>query len=90
MDVAQFVERRTSTAAKDFFSPSAFIVDSLTMSVNPCVQSHALASVHAHVTDPVVHVSVRWIMEALKHQACIWESNPNFLWVKSPGDNTTV
>ena len=55
MDVAQFVERRTSTllsqvrfpgAAKDFFSQSAFIVDSLTMSVNPCVQSHALASVH--------------------------------------------
>ena len=80
-----------------------FSADSLTASVHPCVQSHALTSVYGLI-DPVVRVRVRWIVETLKHPACAvgwvarlcrsWffpgESNPNFPGEKTPCDDTVV
>ena len=56
---------------------------------------------YAHVKDPAVHVSVRWIMETLqihmRHRlgvlsqlAFLREGDPNFPWEKSQWDNTVV
>ena len=50
-------------AARDFFLPEpTFSADSLTVSVQP---PYAIACIYicAHVTDPIDHVRVRWIME---------------------------
>ena len=55
--------------AKGFFSQSTFSADSLyDVRAPPCVT--ACIKIYAHVKDPVVHVRVRWIMEALKRPAC--------------------
>ena len=64
---------------------------------------HYRATAVAHVKDPVVHVSVRWIMETktssmhrmldnvtLSQLAFPGESNSNFQWKKSQWGNTVV
>ena len=103
-DVAQSVERRAGTPLHRFDSPvrqgifllaSTFNADSLTVSVHPRVQSHALTC--EHTKDPVVRVRVRGTMETLKPPACTvvcvaplcrsrlsqGGSKPNFPWEKS-------
>ena len=52
-----------------FLSESTLSADTRTVSVHPCVQQHAF-NIFAHVKDPVVHVTVQWIVETLKHGAC--------------------
>ena len=54
-----------------FLPESAFSADPLTVSLHPIVQSHALPSVGTLKTVSSIHVRVRWIMETLKHPACI-------------------
>ena len=77
-DVAQLVEHRTGTpptqvrflgAARDF-SPWVNFQCRLFYGVRPLPCAVACIYICAHVKDPVVHVRVRWIMEALKHPAC--------------------
>ena len=86
-----------------FLPESTVSADSLTVSVHPPI---AIACIYicAHVKDPVVHVRVQWIMETLKHLACMWglgsttlsqlafqgEGNPNFPWEISHWNNTIV
>ena len=72
-DVAQLVKRQTSVllmqvrfpgAAKDF-SPRVHFQYRLSCGVHTSVCATACISICAHVKDPVVHVRVRSIMEAL-------------------------
>ena len=76
-DVAQLVEHHTGTlpthvrflgAARDF-SPRVNFQCRLFYGV--CTPPGAIACIYicAHVKDSVVHVTVRWIMETLKHNA---------------------
>ena len=75
--------------AEGFFLPeSAFSADSLTCVPTP---PRAVACINscAHVKGPVVHVRVRWIIEALKYPACIagWVARLCLSWL-SPGKAT--
>ena len=56
-------------ASRDFSPRVNFHEDSLSVSVHPRVQSHALTFC-SHVKDSVVLVRVRWIIEKVKHPAC--------------------
>ena len=76
--VAQLVERRTGTplsqvpcpgAAKDF-SPRVNFQCGLSDGVRTPPCSIAGINICVHVKNPLVHVSVRWIMESLKHPEC--------------------
>ena len=78
-DVVQLVERRIGTpltqvrfpgAAKVFLPESTLSADSLTCVRTPPYAIACIVNIFSHVKDPVVHVSVRWIMETLKHPAC--------------------
>ena len=76
--VAQLVQHRTGKlptqgrflGAARAFSPRVNFQCRLSYGVRtpPC----AITCIYicAHVEDPVVHVRVRWITEALKHPAC--------------------
>ena len=77
-DVAQLVEHRTGAlptqvrfpcAARDF-SPRVKFQCRLSQGVRTPPCAIACISICVHVTDPVVHARVRWIMETLKHLAC--------------------
>ena len=78
-DVAQLVERRTGTPLKQVRLPGAARDFCLTvnfqcrLSFGVRTPSCAIAciNIRAHVKDPVVRARVRWIMETLKHPACI-------------------
>ena len=53
-----------------FLPESTFSANSLTcVHTPPC--AIACINICAHVTDPVIHVSVRLIMQTLKHPACM-------------------
>ena len=68
-----------------FLPVSTFSAESLTVSVHPRVQSHALKCVRT-LKDLLVYVRVRWIMETLKHPACTvgWVARLCRSWL-SPG-----
>ena len=53
-----------------FLPESTFSEDPLTVSVHPCVQSHAFTSVHMLKMPLSMSLRVWWIMETLKHPAC--------------------
>ena len=94
-DVAHLVEHWTGTPLRQVRFPGAARDFSLRVSLSvqtlpwcpyaPVCKS--CTNICAHVQDPVVHVTVRWIMGALKHPACTivfpGESTPNFPWEKS-------
>ena len=78
-DVAQLTERRTGTPLTQVrfpgpsrdFSPRVNFQCRLFwygVSTPPCAV--ACINICAHVNEPVVHVRVRWIMEARKHREC--------------------
>ena len=92
-DVAQLVDRRTSTplrqvrfpgAARDF-SPRVNFQCRLSYGVRTPPCATACINICAHVKNPVVHVRVRWIMETLKHQACTvgWVAQLCRSWLSS-------
>ena len=54
-----------------FLPGSTFSADSLTVSVNPRVQSHAL-NIRTLFEDPVIHVRARGIVETLKRAAFLF------------------
>ena len=74
----------TSRCGKGVFLESPFNADSLTMFVHPPCAS-ACINMCAHVNNPVVHVRVRWIMAALKHQVCVldWVARLSRSWISS-------
>ena len=93
-DVAQLVEHRTGTpptqvrfpgAARNF-SPGVNLQCRLSYGVRTSPCAIACIYICAQVTDPVVRVRVRWIMETLKHQACTvgWVARLCRIWL-SPG-----
>ena len=104
-DVAQLVEHRTVTpltqvrfpGAERDFSPGVNFQCRLSY---VCVRTPSCTitciNVCAHVKDPVVHVRVRWIVQTLKHPACMsqqvftGESYPNSSREKSHWNNTVV
>ena len=79
---------------KGFFFQSPFSADCLTVSVHPCVQSHALTSVCTLTVQSLVDdgntktPSMYHRFGSATHLAFPWESNPNFPWEKSQWDNT--
>ena len=78
-DVAQLAEYRTGTPPAQVrfpgtarnFSPRVNFPCRLSYGVRTPTSAIACVYICAHVKDPVVHVRVRWIMETLKHPACI-------------------
>ena len=87
---------------KGFFSRVNF-QRRLAYSIHTSWCAIACIKICVHVKDPVVHVRVWWIVEAVKYPACIvgWvvrlsqlafpgESNVIFPWEKSHWDNTVV
>ena len=70
---------------KGFFSESQLSVQTL---LRCCTLPCAIACINicAHIKDPLVHVRIRWIMEALKHPACTvgWVARLCCSWL-SPG-----
>ena len=81
---------------KGFFFQSPFSADCLTVSVHPCVQSHALTSVCTLTVQSLVDdgntktPSMYHRFGSATHLAFPWESNPNFPWEKSQWDNTVT
>ena len=85
------VERRTGRLSHRFDSPewreiflpeSTFSADSLRCVCTPlCAISGT--GICAHFKEPVVHISVRWIMETLKHPVCTvsWVVRPCCRWL---------
>ena len=76
--VAQLVEHQTGTllrwvwfpdATRDF-CPRGNFQCRLSYSVLTSLRAIACIYICAHVKDPTVHISIRWIMETLKHLAC--------------------
>ena len=77
-DVAKLVEHWTCTllmqvqfysVARDF-CPRVSFQCRLSYSAHTLLCAIACINICAHVKDPVVHVSVQWIVETLKHSAC--------------------
>ena len=100
-DVVQLVERRTGTPPTQVRFPDAARDFSLVanfqgrLSYGACVRTPlcAIACIYicAHVKNPEIHVRVRWIMQALKHPACIvgWVTRLCRGWL-SPGKATQI
>ena len=97
------LNRLTGSVRQGIFLPESKFQCGLSFGVPKPRSEIACIYICAHVKDPVVHVGVRWIMETLKHPACIWdwverlsqlafsgEGNPNCPWEKSHWDNTVV
>ena len=84
------VEGSIPRCGKGFFSKPTFSANSLT-----CVRTPlwAIACIYicAYIKDPVVHVKVRWIMKALRHQARTvgWVERLCCSWL-SPGKATRI
>ena len=98
-DLAQLVEHWTGTSlvqvwfpgvARDFF-PRVNFQWSLSYSVRTPLCAITCINICAHVKDPVVHASVRWIMETLKHPAYTigWVAGLCQSW-QSPGTATRI
>ena len=86
------------------FSSQSQLQCRLSFGVRTLSYASACINICVHVKDPVVHVTVRWIMETIKHPACTvhwvarlcrsWlspgKSNPIFPWEESHWDNTVA
>ena len=90
-DVAQLVEHGTSMlltqvrfpgAAREIL-PRVHFQRRLSCSVHTPPSAIACIYICVRVKDPVVHVRVRWIMETLKHPACIlsWVARLCYSWL---------
>ena len=77
-------------AARDF-SPRVNFLCRLSYGVRTLPCAIACINICAHVTDPVIHVSVRLIMQTLKHPACMvgWVVWLCHRWL-SPGKATWI
>ena len=83
-NVAQVVEHRTCTSPMQVQFPSA------ARDFSPWVNFQCIF-ICVHAKDPIVHVRVQWIMETLKHPACIigWVVHLCHSWL-SPGKATRI
>ena len=86
-DVAQF---RFPGEARDFLLESTFSARLSYGVRTPPFAIACISSICAHVKDPV-NITVRWIMETLKHPACTvgWVTRPCRSWL-SPGKATRI
>ena len=80
--------RFSSTVRQGIFLPEpTFSVDSL-MCVRIPLCAITCINICVHITDPVVHVRVQWIMETLKHPACtVGLGSATLLLLAVPGDS---